>query len=94
MITCRLHTRKKEITHIEGAATFLVGRIFDHSEFALSLTSAMTKHGMIERLEKGSSLMSTDQFSNHAQSYEDDGVVILKQALDAKAKGMIEAAYA
>ena len=38
--------------------------------------------------------MSADQFSNHAQSYQDDGVVILKQALDAKTVGMIEAAYA
>jgi hypothetical protein len=54
----------------------------------------MTNHGMIERLEKGLSLMSVDQFSNHAQSYRDDGVVILKQALDAKTMGMIEAAYA
>ena len=94
MITCWLHTRKKEIAHIEGAAAFLGGRIFDHSEFALAFTLAMTNHGMIERLEKGSSLMSTDQFSNHAQSYQDDGVVILKQALDAKTMGMIEAAYA
>ena len=54
----------------------------------------MTNHGMIEKLEKDSSLMSADQFSNHAQSYQDDGVVILKQALDAKTVGMIEAAYA
>ena len=38
--------------------------------------------------------MSTDQFSSHAQSYRDDGVVILKQVLDAKTMGMIEAAYA
>ena len=49
---------------------------------------------MVERLEEGSSLMSANQFSNYAQSYQDDGVVILKQALDAKTMGLIEAAYA
>ena len=54
----------------------------------------MTIHGMMERTEKGSTHMSADQFSNHAQSYRDDGVVILKQVLDAKTMGMIEAAYA
>ncbi len=38
--------------------------------------------------------MSMNQFSKHAQSYRDDGVVILKQALDAKTMGLVEAAYA
>jgi ectoine hydroxylase-related dioxygenase (phytanoyl-CoA dioxygenase family) len=45
-------------------------------------------------LKEGSSLMSTTQFINHAQSYRDDGVVILKQAFDTKTMGLIEAAYA
>ncbi len=54
----------------------------------------MTNHGMVERLEEGSSLMSANQYSNHAQSYQDDGVVILKKALDTKTMGLIEAAYA
>ena len=44
--------------------------------------------------KQGSSQMSADQFLNHAQSYRDDGVVILKQVLDAKTMGMIDAAYA
>ena len=38
--------------------------------------------------------MSTDRFSDHAQSYLDDGVMILKQALDAKTMEFVEAAYA
>jgi len=54
----------------------------------------MTDHGKVERLEEGAPLMSANQFSNHAQSFRDDGVVILKQALDAKTMALIEAAYA
>jgi len=38
--------------------------------------------------------MSVTRFSNHAPSYREDGVVILKQALDAKTMRLIEAAYA
>ena len=38
--------------------------------------------------------MSANRFSSHARSYRDDGVVILKQALDAKTMALIEAAYA
>lgn len=38
--------------------------------------------------------MSANPFSNHAASFQDDGVVILKQALDAKCLALVEAAYA
>ncbi len=37
--------------------------------------------------------MSDTRFSCHARSFRDDGVVILKQALDAKTMALIEAAY-
>ena len=49
---------------------------------------------MVENLKEATALMSDNQFSDHAQSCMDDGVVILKRALDAKTLELVEAAYA
>ena len=38
--------------------------------------------------------MTANPFSHHAPVFRDDGVVILKQALDAQAMALVEAAYA